>query len=73
LYINLYVHDDAHICISLFKIVFDKKIVSLQGDVMLPNMFVGDCGDHIGRYATMVNPNNNEFEVLMKRFNDSVF
>ena len=25
LYIKFYVHDDAHICISLFKIVFDKK------------------------------------------------
>jgi len=73
LYIKFYVHNDAHICISIFKIVFDKKIVSLQGALMLPNMFIGDFGDQIGRYATFVNPNNNEYEVLVKRFNGSIF
>jgi len=36
-------------------------------------MFVGDFGDQIGRYATLVDPNNNEFEVPVKMFNDSVF
>jgi len=36
-------------------------------------MFVEDFNDQIGCHATLVDPNNNEFEVLVKRFNGSVF
>lgn len=64
LYFKLFVHHDAHTCISLFKSVFDnnkKKIVCVQGVVMLPNMFARDFNDLIGLYATLVDPNNNEF------------
>jgi hypothetical protein len=34
---------------------------------MLPTMFGHDSGDQIGRYATLVDPNFNEFEVLVQR------
>jgi len=56
LYFKLFVHDDAHICISLFKIGFDKKIVCVQGVAILSNMFARDFGDQISRYATLVDP-----------------
>jgi len=48
-------------------------IICVQGGVMLPNMFVEGFGDQISRYATLIDPNNNEFQVLLKRFNDNVF
>jgi len=74
LYVKLSVHNDAHICISLFKIVFDEKLVYVQGAaIMLSNMFAGYFDDQIDRNATLVDPNNNEFHVLVERFNDSVF
>ena len=73
LYIKFFIHNDAHICISLLKIFFDKKHVCVEGGVMLPNMFVRDFGDQFIRYATLVNPNNNEFQVLVEKFNGSFF
>jgi len=36
---------------------------------MLSNMFSRDFGDQISRYTTLVDPNNNEFQVLVERFN----
>jgi len=32
---------------------------------MLPKTFVADFGDQLGDYATIVNPNNNMFEMMV--------
>lgn len=32
-------------------------------------MFAQDFRDQISRYASLVDPNDNEFQVLVKRFN----
>lgn len=39
---------------------------------MQPSMFGQDFGDPIDRYATLLDPNNNEFEVLVERNNGSI-
>jgi len=36
-------------------------------------MFSRDFGDQISFYTTLVDPNNNEFQVLVERFNGSKF
>jgi len=41
--------------------------------VCLPNMFGGDFGDQIGRYAILNDPKSNKFEVLVDRVNISFF
>ncbi|AES97688.1 hypothetical protein MTR_5g058370 [Medicago truncatula] len=43
------------------------------GVVMLPNMFAKDFGDQITRFATLIDPKNNKFEVLVERVNGHVF
>ncbi|KEH29876.1 hypothetical protein MTR_4g053887 [Medicago truncatula] len=40
-----------------------------EGAVMLPNMFAKDFGDQIRRFATLIDPKNNKFEVLLERVN----
>lgn len=40
---------------------------------MLSNMFSRDFGDQIRHYTILVDPNNNEFKVLVERFNGSEF
>lgn len=40
---------------------------------MLPNMFAKDFGDQIRRFATLIDPKNNKFEVLLERVNGHVF
>lgn len=40
---------------------------------MLPNMFAKDFGDQITRFATLIDPKNNKFEVLVERVNGHVF
>lgn len=34
---------------------------------MLPNMLGADFGDQITRFATLIDPRNNHFEVLVER------
>jgi len=36
-------------------------------------MFVNDFGDQIGCYANLVDSKNNEFEVLVERFNCNIY
>jgi hypothetical protein len=36
---------------------------------MLLKMFVADFGDQLVYYATLVDPNNNQFETLAERIN----
>ena len=36
-------------------------------------MFAHDFGDQIGQYATMVDPKNNVFEVLVERNNQGIY
>lgn len=55
------------------KLFLAKKIVCVRGTVMLPNTFTGDFGDQIGRYAILVDPNNNEFQVVVKKRSMVVF
>jgi predicted Zn-dependent protease len=40
---------------------------------MLPKTFVSDFGASLGDYATFIDPNNNQFEVMVERIRDSVF
>jgi len=40
---------------------------------MLPQTFVSDFGKSLGDYATFIDPNNNQFEVMVERIRDSVF
>lgn len=40
---------------------------------MLPSMFGHDSGNQIGRYATLVDPNSNEFQVLVERPNGCIY
>jgi len=41
--------------------------------VLLPTMFIHEFGDQIGRYAYLVYSKNNEFEVLVERFNGNIY
>jgi hypothetical protein len=36
-------------------------------------MFAADFGDEINRYANLVDPKGNQFEVLVERINNNVF
>lgn len=47
--------------------------VLLQAVVMLPTMFGNDFGYEIGRYATLVDPNHNEFEVLVEKSEGRIY
>jgi len=40
---------------------------------MLPKTFVSDFGASLGDYATFIDPNNNQFEVMVERIRGSVF
>jgi len=40
---------------------------------MLPKNFVSDFGASLGDYATFIDPNNNQFEVMVERIRGSVF
>jgi hypothetical protein len=40
---------------------------------MLLKMFVADFGDQLVYYATLVDPNNNQFETLVERINGIVY
>jgi hypothetical protein len=40
---------------------------------MLPKTFVSDFGASLGDYATFIDPNNNQFEVMVERICGSVF
>jgi len=40
---------------------------------MLPKMFGYDFGDQITRFATLTDPRNNNFEVLVERINGYLF
>jgi len=40
-----------------------------QGVVCLPNIFGADFGDEIGRFATLIDPKDNQFQVLVERIN----
>jgi len=40
---------------------------------MLPTMFANDFGDKINRFVTLIDPKNNQFEVLVERINGSFF
>jgi hypothetical protein len=44
-----------------------------QGSVMLPMMFSHDFGDQIHQYATLIDPKNNRFEVLVERNNQRIY
>jgi len=41
--------------------------------VVLPRMFGHDFGDQIGRYASLVDSNYNEFKVLVERNNGNIY
>nr|ABD33164.1 hypothetical protein MtrDRAFT_AC157890g13v2 [Medicago truncatula] len=43
------------------------------GAICLPNMFGGDFGYQIGRYAILTDPKSNKFEVLVDRVNGAFF
>jgi len=45
----------------------------IQGVCVLPPMFGHDFGDQIGRYATLVGGNNNQFEVLVEKNNTGIY
>lgn len=45
----------------------------IQGSIMLPMMFSHDFGDQIHQYATLIDPNNNRFEVLVERNNQGIY
>jgi len=45
----------------------------VQGVVMLPGSFDFDFGDQIDHYATLVDTNNNEFEVKVERLCGCIF
>jgi hypothetical protein len=45
----------------------------IQGVAVLPHMFGHDFGDQIGRYATLVDGNNNQFEVLVEKNNTGIY
>ncbi|AES82103.1 hypothetical protein MTR_7g108360 [Medicago truncatula] len=43
------------------------------GAVMLPMMFSHDFEDQIQQYATLVDPKNNQFEILVERNNQGIY
>lgn len=49
------------------------ELDTLHAMVVLPIMFVHDFGDQIGHYANLVDSKNNEFEVLVERFNGNIY
>jgi hypothetical protein len=40
---------------------------------MLPNTFVSDFGAQLGDFATFIDPNNDQFEVMVERISGTVF
>lgn len=40
---------------------------------MLPKMFTTDFGDKVGRYATLIDPNDNHFEILVERCDGNLY
>lgn len=62
--------------INELRLKYRAYLVELDveyGAVMLPMMFAHDFGDEIDQYATLVDPNNNEFEVLVERNNQGIY
>jgi hypothetical protein len=45
----------------------------MQPAVHLPNMFAHDFGHQLGRYATLVDKRDNQFEVLVERNNTGIY
>jgi len=55
-------------CLTLFY-----HYVFFQAVVMLPTMFGHEFGDQVYRYATLVDQNHNEFEVLVEERNGKIY
>jgi hypothetical protein len=49
------------------------NIYVFQGALMLPKTFVSDFGASLGDYATFIDPNNNQFEVMVESICGNVF
>jgi hypothetical protein len=45
----------------------------MQGAVMMPSCFGSDFGDQIGRFVTVIDRNNNEFEIKVERHSGFIF
>lgn len=58
-----------HLKYRTYVVEFDVEYASVR----LLNMFVHDFGDQIGRYATLVDHNDNQFEVLVERNNNGIY
>lgn len=43
-----------------------------QGIRMFSGSFAEDFGDEIGSFATLIDPNNNQLELLVEKTNDRV-
>jgi hypothetical protein len=60
------------VCYDYYFLIFCVYYV-LQGVVSLLTMFAHDFDDQIDKHATLVDANNNEFEVLVQRNNHVIF
>ena len=40
---------------------------------MFPSLFANDFGDQVTRFATLIDPKNNKFDVLVERINGRFF
>ena len=40
---------------------------------MLPKMFASDFRDNVHRYPTLIDPNGNQFEVLVEKINGNIY
>jgi len=69
----LYLLSYKFVCFFIYAIWFWICLLLLQGVVMLPSMFAHNFGDSIDRYATLVDTNHNEFEVLVQRNNHGIY
>ncbi|GAU42994.1 hypothetical protein TSUD_188680 [Trifolium subterraneum] len=63
-------------CIKELQVKFCTYVVEyniFEGAVMLPKMFYDDFDDVVTRVATLVDTNENQFEVLVDKVNDSMY
>ncbi|KEH36616.1 PIF1-like helicase [Medicago truncatula] len=70
--LKILINDDDDDDIDVASNVVYREVFR-NGAVCLPNMFGGDFGDQIGRYAILTNPKSNKFEVLVDRVNRAFF
>lgn len=59
--------------LDLIVCIYELQHLFTQGAVMLPMMFSHDFEDQIQQYATLVDPKNNQFEILVERNNQGIY